>query len=426
MDGIDGRTFRDARGKFAAMAASYCLGTFNDNFFKQAVMLLAVAMAQTQFQGYATIAFSLPFMLFAAPAGWVADRFPKRQVVIAAKSLEVLAAMVGAYGVMAGDLWIMVGMVALMGAQSTFFSPALNGSIPELYPATHVTKANALLRMLVTSGILLGISLSGFVLQQKGHSILGAPHGRALLGLCVIGIAILGLLVSFCVPSRPAADPGRTFPWSGPLDTVRELACIWHDHQLGRVLLMDVFVWSVGVFQLLIINPMGLKQFGLREGGTSLLVASQLIGLGLGGLLSARLAKGETWHGVLAPACMAMACAMGLISLVPFLPASWQIPVLYTLVGLAGASGGLLLIPCESFLQIRPVAARKGAVWASANFASFAGMAGAGLLYLPLQNLRPTLTYGVLGAACLGFSLWMRHELRGAAWNHGGIREEKS
>jgi len=407
---------RLARGQFAAMAGAYFLGNFNDNFFKQAVMLLAVAALQEQFQGYAVIAFSLPFMIFAAPAGWMADRFPKRNVVIAAKSLELAAAWVGAFGVLMGQLWMMVGMVGLMGVQSAFFSPALNGSIPEIFPASRVLKANAILRMIVNIGILIGISLAGPILDLQGPAILGAAHGRGVFGLCVVGFGILGLVVSFGTPHRPPADPGRPFPWSGPVDTLRELASVWKDHQLGRILLADVFIWAMGVFQVQVINPLAVNQFSLGKTGAGLLVAAQMLGLAGGSLLSARFAKGARWFRVLIPAGLGMAVLMGAIALVPLVPGSFQIPLVFALIGLAGAAGGLFLIPCESFLQTRPAPARKGAVWASANFASFAGMAAAGALYIPLKSMTPTLAYGVLGLLALLFTTWLAAEFRRKEW----------
>lgn len=410
---------RQARKSFTAMAASYFMGTFNDNFFKQAVMLLALTLGRKSFQGLVGAAFTVPFLIFAAPAGWFADRFPKRRIVIAAKSLELLGAIVGAYGILAGNLWIMVGMVGIMGIQSTFFSPALNGSIPELYPPSHVTQANAVLRMVVSVGILIGITLSGFVLGLDGAPLAGAPFGRGMVGAAVVLFALIGLAVSLGIPSRPAADPQRPFPWTGPLDTFRELGSIWRDRQLGRILVADVFIWSVGVFQLLIINTLGKEQFRLGDARTSLLVASQLLGLAFGGLLSAKFAKGERWFRVLLPAGLAMGIAMLALALVPGMPRGAQIPALYALIALAGAGGGLFMIPCESFLQVRPAPERKGAVWASANFAAFLGMSVVSLAYtlVPAINaLRPTLAYGALGIASLLFTLWLSREFRGKVW----------
>jgi len=393
--------------RFAAMAGSYFLGTFNDNFFKQAVMLLALTLDRKSFQGLVGAAFTIPFLIFAAPAGWCADRFPKRRIVMGAKLVELLGALVGAYGILVGNLWIMTGMVALMGLQSTFFSPALNGSIPELYPPSQVTGANALLRMLVSIAILIGITLSGFVLGV----------GPGAVAIAVIVLALLGLVVSLWVPDRPAADPSRSFPWSGPLETFRELRNIWADHQLGRILVADTFIWSAGVFQLLVINTLGKEQYHLGDARTSLLVASQLLGLAFGGLLAARFAKGARWFRVLLPGGLIMGLAMLCLSALPRLGA--PVAVLYPLIALGGLGGGLFLIPCESFLQLRPVPERKGAVWASANFAAFLGMSVVSLAYTmirPLNTLQPTLAYGCLGVASLLFTLWLAREFRGKAW----------
>ena len=415
-DPVETAQIRQARGKFAAMAASYFLGTFNDNLYKQGVLLLAVAANRTSFQGLAAAAYTLPFVLFAAPAGWAADRYAKRTVVISAKLLELGAALVGAAGLLAGNLWLMVGMVGLMGIQATFFSPALNGSIPELYPASYVTKANGLLRMLVTGAILVGTACSGVVLDLKGRPLLQAGFGTAVLAGCVMAVAALGIGVSLGIPFRPAADAGRPFPWTGPVETVRELRAIFADRLLGTVVWSDVFIWSLGALQLLLINPLGLSQFHLSKELTSYLVASQMIGIGLGGLLAARWAKGEAWHRILAPACLVMALFLGAMAMVPFLPVPAQVPALFPLLALVGASGGLVMIPCESFIQVRPAPERKGTVWASANGIVFTGIVAASLVSNLLNAcLPPTASFGVLAAGALGFAAWLK-----ARFHHGG------
>ena len=404
---------RQARGKFAAMTASYFLGTFNDNFYKQGVLLLAVAAGHTSFQGLAGAAFTLPFVIFAAPAGWASDRYSKRSVVIAAKCMEMGAAIIGALGLLWGNLWLMVGMVGLMGIQSAFFSPALNGSIPDLYPASYVTKANGVLRMLVTSAILVGTACSGVVLDFKGRGLFGATLGSTVLAALIIALAALGLLVSLGIPFRPAADTGRAFPRNGPIETLRELRVIFQDRELGTVVWSAVFIWSFGALQLMLINPLGLSQFHLSKEHTSYLVASQMIGIGLGGLLASRFARGKHWHRVLAPACVAMAVFLAAMAAVPFLPSEWQIPALFPLLALVGASGGLVLIPCESFIQVRPAPERKGAVWAAANGIVFSGIVVASLVSNLLNKfVVQTNSFGLLALACLGFALWLRLRLR--------------
>ncbi|OQA38309.1 MAG: 2-acyl-glycerophospho-ethanolamine acyltransferase [Acidobacteria bacterium ADurb.Bin340] len=389
----------EVRRPFLAMAASYVLGTFNDNFFKQAVMLLAVTQGQKELQGLAALAFTLPFVLLAAPAGWTKGEF------LANMSHEIRTPLNG-----------VVGMVGLMGLQATFFSPALNGSIPELHPAEEVPRVNALLRVGVSTAILVGVTSAGLVLDVRGGSLLGAPRGHALVGIMTVALSLLGVVVSFGIPRRAAADPARPFPWSGPVDTWRELKAIGADRLLGRILVADVFIWAAGVYQLLVINTLGKEQLGLSDAGTSLLVAAQLVGLALGGLLAARWARGEGWYRVLVPAGLAMAGSAGALAGLPLLPEGARVGAAFLLVGATGVSGGLYLIPCESFLQIRPAPERKGAVWAAANSASFAGMAVASVLYLPLRTLPPNLAYGLLGLAALGFTLWLGAGFRRPGW----------
>ena len=83
-----------------SLGVSYTLGTFNDNFFKQAILLLAVSMGHTAVQAWGTVLFSLPFVLFSAWAGWLADRYPKCRLVLAAKALEVCAMLAGGWGLL--------------------------------------------------------------------------------------------------------------------------------------------------------------------------------------------------------------------------------------------------------------------------------------------------------------------------------------
>lgn len=175
----------------------------------------------------------------------------------------------------------------------------------------------------------------------------------------------------------------------------------------------DVFIWSLGALQLLLINPLGLGQFHLSKETTSYLVASQMIGIGLGGLLAARWAKGERWHRLLAPACVAMAVFLAALAAVPWLSPSLQVPALFPLLALVGASGGLILIPCESFIQVRPAPERKGAVWASANGVVFAGIVVASLLSNALNLfLVPTASFGLLAVSALLFAVWLRVRFR--------------
>jgi MFS family permease len=398
---------REARGKFICMAASFSLGVFNDNFYKQAALLLAVNAGHPEMQGYALAIFTLPFVLLAAPAGWMADRFSKRTVVIGAKWCELAAMLFGAVGICSGDWLLIFSMLAIMGIQATFFSPALNGSIPELYPAGYVTRANAILRIVVTFAILGGIALGGLALDIGGTSLGGFLKGRLAVAGGVIGVALLGLVISIGVPRRPAADPTVRFPWSGPVATFRKLWATRHDPLLAITIGASAFIWFMGSLQILLINPLGILQFGLSNTHTSYLIVAQMVGIGLGGLLGSFVAKGQRWHRPLGPAAILFSLLMIAMAVVPSLPPTVHLSALFILMAAIGISGGVFLIPVESFIQIRPAPEEKGAILAVNNFVVFTGVLLSGLISNIFNALfLPTFSFGVAGVLSLAASLW--------------------
>lgn len=399
----DAEILRQARGKFACMASSYGLGVFNDNFFKQAALVLFVAAGRNDMQGYALTVFTLPFILFAAPAGWCADRFMKSHVVISAKGLELVAMLFGAVGICTGYSPLIFTMLFIMGFQATLFSPALNGSLPDLYPERLVPHANGILRLLVTIAILGGVAVAGMLLDNQQPWLWGIEQGRLLVAASVVGVALVGLLVSFGVPKRPAANPQAGFPWYGPVHTLRELIATRKDPLLAATIFTNIFVWLMGSLGILVINPLGIQEFHMSKTLTSYLIVSQLGGIAVGGLISSRFVAITRWYRVVWPLCLAMSLVMMAMPLVPLVPAVMHRPMLYLLTFLLGAFGGGILIPMESFLQIRPPVERKGAVLSAVNFIVFAGIMSSGLFSNYLNaHWRPTLAFGIMGLVSLG------------------------
>lgn len=428
-DPVEAEQIRRARGKFLAMAGAYSLGAFNDNFFKQAACLLAISINQPELQGYAAAVFTLPFILLAAPAGWLSDRFPKRRIVIAAKCLEVCAMTCGAIGICLLNWPLILVMIAAMGLHSTIFGPALNGSIPELYPAGYIIKANSLMKMATTMAILVGIVLAGLALGRRGVAWGGVELGRATVAAAVLGTSVLGLLVSLGVPRRPAASPEAKFPWTGPIDTVKVLLQTRKDPLLAMVIWIDAFVWGLAALQVLIINKMGKTQLGLDEAATSYLVVSELAGVAVGGLLCGRIAsscetsrKGASqWTRVLAPAMLLLGASMGLLALAPMVPEQVGLPwgmsarmlCIVCLLLPAGLAGGMLLVPLESFIQARPQPQHKGQIIAAGNFAAFGAILIAGLLSVPLNlYVLPTSGFGILAVPAIVVAAMLPRILR--------------
>lgn len=402
---------RYARTRFAAMAATYGLGVFNDSFYRQSAILLAISLRATDMEGWVMAVFTLPYLLFASYAGWLADRFSKRRVVIGAKALEVAAMVLGAAGITLGNWAFILTMAFVMGAQSCLFSPALNGSIPELYPASHVLRANARLKVIVTAMILGGVTAAGWVLGLEGTGWRGIDNGRLAVAVGVIFISLLGLAVSFGVPYRPAAAPEARFPIRGPLETLSLLGSLRGDRLLAIVVTLNAFTWCAGTLLILLISSLALQQLRLDEPMAGNLVGAELVGVAIGGLLAGRLAHGLRWYRLLVPSGLALSVTLLLVSAVPWLPESARLPALFPLLALVGLSGGLLLIPCEAFIQTRPEAAVKGRVIAAANFVAFLGILLAG----PANNLLKRLVDPSI-AASSGFAVLGVMDLFVMAW----------
>ncbi len=397
---------RKARGKFAAMATTYSLGVFNDNFFKWAAIGIIVGMEE-----WFTALFTLPFILFAPQAGWLADRFPKRNVVILAKMLELVAMLVGAVGIIYGNGPLIGGMLVIMALQSTIFGPSLNGSIPELYPASYVTTANAILKVVVTLAILLGTAMAGHVLELERAGWSPNSFGRFTVAAVIIGMALLGVCISFFVPHRPGAGATVKCPKGILLHSLRDLWEIRKDKYLKTIIIADVFIWFVGSLQMQIISKMcDPEHFNWGRGTASNLMLSELVGVAVGGLIAARIAKGPRWYKVLPLPLIVLGVSAIPASLLPVLGADLGLMLMYPAVGLMGIAGGIVLVPCESFIQVRPAHDRKGRVIAAAGCAAFISMLfSAGLLAVLrlFMSASPCFIVVVVTSLVMGVWLWI-------------------
>ncbi len=406
-----------ARGKFIAMATAYCLGVFNDNYFKQAAMLMAVSAGLSHLQGTATVLFALPFILCSSLAGWLADRFPKRTVVIWSKVLELLAALLGAVGMITGNWPCILAMVFLMGLQATFFSPALNGSIPELYPVHYVPKANAILKLVTTLSILLGIATAGISLDQGVFRVGDLPPGATLVSIIVVAVAAIGLVAGFGIHCQPAAAKDKAIPWFGPISSLKDLLSICSDRQMLIAFFADNFFYFLATIVVLTINTIGIKELGFSQTITSLLSMSLMLGICVGSFLAARWVTINRWSRLLSPSATGMAAGLFGAGITVLLPVAVQLPWITMALITTGVCGGLFLIPVASFLQVRPAAADKGVVLATVNFSGFVGILLAGTIFSWLDTLlAPAVVMSCLGALTL-FAAWFVSLLKNPRFN---------
>ena len=179
------------------------LGAFNDNLFKQVVLLICVDMRKAggaDYQGLAQFLFALPFILFSGLAGFLSDRYSKRRIIVLCKLAEIAIMVVGTIAVAIGSLPAALGIIFLMGSHSAFFGPSKYGILPELVPANQLPRANGLFLMTTFLGIILGMGLAGAVEGTMGHS-------TWMAGPCFVGFALVGTGGASRVARTKVAEP---------------------------------------------------------------------------------------------------------------------------------------------------------------------------------------------------------------------------
>ena len=161
---------------FIGLLMTQMFGAANDNIFRWLVIGVGKQMVEPGNIGkvlaIGTAAFVLPYLLLAAPAGYFADRFSKRKVIVACKVAEIVIMSLGVAAIWYGSLGMLFVVVALMGSQSALFGPSKLGSIPELLPASKISMANGLIGLTTVGstaiGMAVGNMLTDYLNKPKG------------------------------------------------------------------------------------------------------------------------------------------------------------------------------------------------------------------------------------------------------------------
>jgi acyl-[acyl-carrier-protein]-phospholipid O-acyltransferase / long-chain-fatty-acid--[acyl-carrier-protein] ligase len=252
------------------------------------------------------------------------------------------------------------------------------------------------------------MTCAGMVLDIKG-TIYDIPLGMFLAAAVAIGVAFITLVISFFVPRFNAASPQAKFPWKGPWESIVMLYRTSSDSLLANSIFAKAFFWFAGSLQILIINSLGLTQFGLSMTMTSVLGVIELVGIGIGSLLAPVFSKGEKWYRVLVPSAIVMAIAMFAVAAVPYLPAFTHKAVVILSLAVLGIAGGIFCIPVTSFVQVRPAPEIKGRMIATSNFADFVGILLSGVVFYILTqlNIKPSNCFAIEAIMTIAAAGWL-------------------
>jgi len=371
------------------------LNAFNDNVYKLVVSLLAVLVARNQASSGTYLAFSgfifvAPFVLFSGYAGQLADRFEKRTVVILTKGLEIAAMVLALFALSSGRIDWMLAVLFLTATQAAFFSPAKYGIVPELVSAGELTRANGLLEMSTFVAIILG-TVAG------SYAVAVWKNQPAYIGLALIGVALLGSIVSLRISRTPAPAIQRTFSWNPFGEVWVGVQRLQRDRVLMLAVLGTTFFWFLGALFQMVLLLFGKEVLHATETQTGLLMASLAIGIGVGSMAAGRLAGEKGEPGLVPIGAFGMAGAGFLLAFAT----SSLIPVLLALVAL-GFMGGLFVVPLNAIQQHLPAHDEKGRILATANFVNTIGiMLASGVVWLLHEALHFPAAHVIAAGAVL-------------------------
>lgn len=376
---------------FTGLLVTQFLGALNDNMFRWlAVPFAKPVLGSAEALSLGLACFTLPYLLFASFAGYLADRFSKRLVIVGCKLAEIAIMVLGLAAMLTGNIVLLFSVVALMGCQSALFGPAKFGSIPELVSAGRISKANGLMAMTTVVASALGFIAGTALFDAIGGDIRAAvsPGQLAPAAAALVGVAVAGWLASLLVQAVPAADPERPAP-SNPLkETLRQLRALGSNVPILRAALGIGFFWLLASLAQMNIDVYGMGELGLSQASVGPLLGILVVGLGLGSVIAGLISGNKVELGIvpLGAAGIAVSSCLLYFTGSRIDPASppesayyWSCVWMLTL----GTSAGLFNIPLEAFLQHRSERRTRGTILAASNFLSFSLILfSAGLFYL--------------------------------------------
>ncbi|MEX0643468.1 MAG: acyl-[ACP]--phospholipid O-acyltransferase [Pirellulales bacterium] len=372
---------------FISLLLTQFLGATNDNILRWLVIGLSkeyVKSSQIKLDVSTVLAFGsacflLPYLLLAAPAGYLADRFSKRSVIVVCKVAEIVIMMIAGLAISIGNVYMMFFVVALIGSQAALFGPAKLGSIPEMLKPNKISSANGLLGLATVVAVALGTIIGNWLSTEEVTGKLGQERWW-IAALVIVGVATAGWITSLTIMRLKAAAPERTFPWDMATQTVRDLQVLGSDRALLRVALGIMFFWSLGLLVQLNIDQFAFHQGATEQSQVSALLAALIVGVGIGSVLAGVWSGGKVELGILPLGAGGLVICSFLLFMVegtlvdPSADYTWRYAVACAFLVLLGISSGLFDVPLAAFMQDRSPPEHRGSILAASNFLTFGGM----------------------------------------------------
>jgi predicted MFS family arabinose efflux permease len=411
--------------RFLPLFVTQLLGAFNDNLFKNAMILYVVYSVynseaeEARFSAIASALFIIPFFLLSALAGQLADMRDKARIIRIVKFCEIPIMLVGAIGLLLAWQGIAVSLVAVplmlaalfaMGIHSTFFGPIKYAILPQHLRREEVLAGTGLVEAGTYIAILFGTILAGWIEVEWA-------------ALIVVVTAVIGYVSGRQVPPAPPLCTGEPLDFHLLRSSVKLVRHTLHDRRVFLAIMAISFFWAIGSVLFIQFPPLAKNVLYASKQVASLFLVVFSVGVALGSVSINALLKG-TVSARFAPAsvlamaifvvlfhfvCRAWSPGMDgeLLDVAGFIAHPLAIPLLLTLLGIA-TTGGMFVVPLYAFLTTFVDTSETARTIAANNIVNSGAMVLGSLCAVALSALSvPVIEQLLLVAAmCLG-SAWL-------------------
>lgn len=364
--------------RFAPFFWTQFLGAANDNLFKFAFTVLVTYQLQVSWlppslAGLVIGAlFILPFLLFSATSGQLADKLDKKTLIVFVKRLEIGIMALAAWAFFTTHIPLLLLCTFLMGLHSTLFGPVKFAYLPNHLSERELTGGNGMVEMGTFVAILLGNLAGGLIIAVPE---IGAHH----VGFSCVALALIGRVTAQAVPATPATDPGLTINWNPFTETWRNLLLARGNTVVFRSVLGISWMWFFGAVFLSQFPSFAKEVLHGNEQVASLLLIVFSIGIGTGSLMCEVLSRRHVEIGLVPLGAIGMsvfsidlyfasrglppASSLGLGEFIA-MPAHWRVLADLTLLSLFA---GLYSVPMYALIQMRSQPTHRARIIAANN-----------------------------------------------------------
>lgn len=351
--------------RFAPFFVTQFMGALNDNVFRNGLIILITFqgvrifnLGAEELANLSAALFILPFFLFSAIAGQLADKYEKSMLMRHIKLLEVALMILAALAFIFADYSLLLFVLFLMGCQSTLFGPVKYAILPQQLDTTELIGGNGLVESGTYIAIILGLIIGGISVSMNGDN----PY---VIGFCLVGFALLGYISSRQIPIAKAVDPELKLTWNIWKETWHIVAFARERRSVFLAILGISWFWTFGSAMTIQMAGYTLHVLNGNETITTALLVSFAIGVGIGSLLCERLSGHRIEPGLVPFGAIGLSCftldlsftqsiqyADSVTTMSAFLlrDGSWHILIDLTLIGVFA---GFYSVPLYAMVQER-------------------------------------------------------------------------